>query len=62
MSDQQCEFSCRFVRETDAATLVEIDGEEYWIPLSQVSRMRRSQDNSGTIIFATFIAKSKGLI
>lgn len=59
---QQVEFDCTFVKETDAAVLVEIEGEEYWIPLSQVSRMRRQPNGEGAIVFSTFIAIQKGLI
>jgi len=59
---QQCEFPCTFIRETDAAVLVEIAGEEIWIPLSQVSRMRKPPDDEGTITFSSFIAIQKGLI
>lgn len=59
---QLCEFDCTFIRETDAAVLVEIEGEEYWIPLSQVSRMRHTPDGEGAITFSSFIALQKGLI
>ncbi len=30
------EFEVTFVRETAAAILVELDGEEYWLPKSQI--------------------------
>lgn len=59
---QQVEFPCRFIRETEAAILVEIEGEELWIPLSQVTRMRKQPNGEGTITFASFIANQKGLI
>lgn len=59
---QLCTFDCRFIKETEAAVLIEIEGEEYWIPLSQVTKMRKASNNEGTITFATFIAIQKGLI
>lgn len=56
------ELDCRFIHETGAAVLVEINEEEVWIPLSQVSRMRKAPTGEGTIAFSQFIANQKGLI
>ena len=58
----QVEFPCTFITETDAAVLVRIEDTEHWIPLSQVTRMRKPPGGIGSITFATFIAARKGLI
>lgn len=54
------------LRETDAALLCVIDGEEHWIPKSQVdddSEVFDSDENSeGTLIVTEWIAIEKGLV
>lgn len=46
-------------RETAKAILVEVNGEDVWIPLSQVTDR---DDDAGTITMTAWIAKEKGLI
>jgi hypothetical protein len=48
------------LKETDAAVLIEIDGEEYWIPLSQVHSMHHG--DTPYIMMTPWIAKQKGLM
>lgn len=53
------------VRETDAALLCEIEGQEHWIPKSQIhddSEVYDGDSNStGTLVVSEWIAKQKGL-
>lgn len=53
----------RIVRETDAAFLIEIDGERHWIPKSQVSGSDRLSegDEDVTVSVTEWIADQKGL-
>jgi hypothetical protein len=53
----------KIVRETDAAFLLLIDGEEYWIPKSQVADPDEYQagDEGCTISVTEWIAREKGL-
>lgn len=50
-------------KETDAAFLVVIDGDEHWIPKSQMSDPSdySEDDEDVTISITQFIAKEKGL-
>jgi hypothetical protein len=55
----------RIVRETDKALLVRLeDGEEVWLPLSQISEpdSYREGDENGTISVTEWIAEQKGLL
>lgn len=47
--------------ETDNAVLIEIDGEDVWIPLSQVESMHFDSRSNGSIVVSDWIAKQKGL-
>lgn len=50
--------------ETDKALLCDIDGEEIWIPLSQVddSSEVQSKGDEGTLIITKWCAEQKGLV
>lgn len=49
-------------KETEKAILVTIEGVDYWMPLSQVTSMKRT-DKKGEdeIVVSAWIAKEKGL-
>ncbi len=47
--------------ETENAVLIDVDGEEVWIPLSQVESMHFDRLGNGTIVISDWIAKQKGL-
>lgn len=51
-------------RETDLALLCEIDGDEIWIPKSQIAAESDVQGahDKGTLIVKEWIAREKGLI
>jgi hypothetical protein len=62
------EFSCLKKHETENAVLL-IDpatGEEFWIPLSQISEMhfKHREDGypAGTVVMTEWIAKKRGLV
>ena len=48
------------VRETDEAVLVIYEGEEVWLPLSQIDSMRKGQNPS--ITAARWILEKKGML
>jgi chemotaxis signal transduction protein len=49
--------------ETAKAVLFEIDGDEYWIPLSQIFKVVRTKSKGeDEIVMSEWIAKEKGLI
>ena len=52
------------LRETDSALLVEMDGEEYWIPKSQVHDDGEVYEEGGTglLVITLWIAKQNGLV
>ena len=55
-------LECKFLKDTDAAVLVEDDnGEQHWIPLSQIERMVKRPNGYGHIVMSDWIAKQKGL-
>jgi len=60
----KCEAVC--IKEGDQALLVEIDGEEYWIPKSQIhddSEVFDDKKNDrGTLVITEWIAEKKGLL
>jgi len=51
---------CTFIRETANAVLIEVESEQMWIPLSQVSEMHKGK--VGRIVMSQWIANQKGLI
>lgn len=52
---------CTRLRETDAAILIDVEGDEHWIPLSQVSQMGwHTGSGIGYIVLSDWIAKKIG--
>ena len=53
----------RCIRATEKAILCEIDGEEIWIPQSQVDENSEvwKEGQEGTLVVSTFFARMKGL-
>jgi hypothetical protein len=51
-------------KDTDAAILVEIEGEEYWIPKSQIHDDSEvyQEGTSGQLVISQWIAEQKGLV
>lgn len=51
-------------KETDKAILCDIEGEEIWIPKSQISDDSEvyEEDTSGTLIISRWLAKEKDLV
>jgi hypothetical protein len=56
-------YDCVAVAETDAALLVDVDGEETWFPKSHISEESEVQHegDAGTLIVTRWIAEQKGL-
>lgn len=51
------------LREGDAATLIEtLEGEEAWIPHSQIKEVKHHPDGRTDMTMTAWIAKQKGLI
>lgn len=50
---------CEIKHETAKALLVNFNGEEIWLPLSQVSEIHRDE---GKVVMTAWIAKEKGLL
>jgi hypothetical protein len=49
------------MRETANAVLVDIEGEEHWLPLSQVERMGFHRDTGkGYVVISAWLAKKIG--
>ena len=47
---------------TDSAVLCEIDGDEYWLPWSQISDAEiADKGDSGTIVIPRWLAEKHGL-
>jgi hypothetical protein len=59
--DEDVNITCCIIRETDAAVQIEVEGEEYWIPLSQVSQIHRDAKGEGSVLMTKWIAQKKGL-
>lgn len=55
--------SCNVLRTTDAAILVEYEGEEIWLPISQVSEGEKYEegDEDITISITEWLAGVKGI-
>ena len=51
------------LKDTDLAILVEIDGEEYWIPQSQVHEDSEvyQEGDEGRLVVSYWFAKREGL-
>ena len=54
---------CRVAHETDDAFLIEYEGEEHWIPRSQIADPETyvEGDNGVTISVSEWFAKKKGI-
>lgn len=54
---------CEIVRETEKAFLVRYDGEEYWIPKSQIADPDNYEEGcfGCTMSVTEFIAREKGI-
>lgn len=54
---------CRIVRESAAALLIEYDGEEHWIPRSQIAdhEIYDEGDEGVTVSITEWIADQKGI-
>lgn len=57
---------CRVIRTTDAAILIEYEGEELWCPRSQVSEGDKYEAGDGendgvTISITTWLARKHGI-
>ncbi len=56
----------RVVKATDKAVLVEYEGEEYWLPRSQIvveeSEVYDVEGDHGTLVITEWIAQQKGLV
>ena len=66
-SREMVEFEAVFVRATDMAILVEIDGNEYWLPLSQLGDDSELGEDSGrgedgSVFVPEWLAAEKGLV
>ena len=53
----------RFVKETDAAILIDYGGDTHWIPFSQVEEIQRHPTDiwRNSILMSEWIAQQKGL-
>jgi hypothetical protein len=51
-------------KATEKALLCDIDGQDFWIPVSQVHPDSEvyDEDHEGTLVVSEWIAKQKGLI
>jgi chemotaxis protein histidine kinase CheA len=56
-------YDCNILKATDKAILIEHDGEEYWLPLSQVAETHRLHegDIGTTVGISEWIAQKKGI-
>ncbi len=54
----------RVVKATKLAILVDIDGQDYWFPRSQIAVDCELSDegDEGTLVVAEWLAKNKGLL
>lgn len=60
MSKQDVDIECDIITETDAAILILVDDEEFWIPRSQVKRIECAQ-YADTVTMTAWIAEQKGI-
>lgn len=56
MRDDKIEVEAEIVRETDRAWLLDIEGEEVWLPKSQVK-----DNGDGTFTVPEWLAMERGL-
>ena len=57
-------YGVTILKETASAVLVDIDGEEVWIPQSQIHADSQiwEEGDEGDLVISDWIAKDKGLI
>ena len=57
-------FEAKCTKETAAAIFVEVDGEEMWIPKSQVDDDSEvyGAGHEGKLVITEWIAKQKGIV
>ena len=60
MSQQDVEIECDILKETDEAMLIIVDGEELWIPFSQIKRVQR-ESHCDVVTMTAWIAEQKGI-
>ncbi len=61
-NDDTSWFDCTFVRETELAMLLEIEGEELWIPKSQIGASKKKDGKPIRVELTDWIARQKGLL
>lgn len=61
---ESVEFEAKCIRETEFALLVEIDGEEVWMPKSQIQDESEVTEpgDEGALVVTEWIAREKNLI
>ena len=62
---EKFEVEVEVIRETDKALLVSVEGEEIWIPISQIdddSEVYNMETGPGTLIIPMWLALEKGLV
>ena len=63
MSAKTISIDCKIIRETGAAILIEVAGEDYWIPFSQVESVHRAGTKGvDSVVMSEWIAKQKDLL
>ena len=62
MSDWVHLEDVEILKETEKAFLVDLDGEEYWLPKSQILDADEYREgDEGTLSISAWIAREKGL-
>lgn len=56
------EVGATLIRESDAAILIEAQGEEMWIPTSQIEEITRYPNGTVDVVMQRWIASKKGLL
>jgi len=52
----------KIIHEGENAMLVDVDGDEVWIPLSQIDEIHRDELPFPQLVVTRWIAKQKGLV
>lgn len=65
-NDRHVEFDdVTVIKESEKAILVDIEGDEVWIPVSQLHKTDnecKNEDDKGTLVITQWIAREKHLI
>ena len=58
------ELVAKAIKSTDKAVLIETEGEEFWIPQSQIEDDSEvwEEGDEGTLVITDWIAEKKGLL